>query len=92
MLQIMINKERYFSLDYLNTQLENFELGYMEVRNRPSLISAKKFSSNGKTLKQIGMYIYIVHKKHVSSDQFTCSVSDESTWTHIAFIDWISCS
>lgn len=57
MLQVMVNKERYFSLDYLNMRLENFELGYMEAKNRPSPIAANKFNSSGNTLKQNGMFV-----------------------------------
>ncbi len=56
MLQVMVNMERYFSLDDLNMRLENFELGYMENSNCPSAISAKKTNSDGKTLKQNGKY------------------------------------
>jgi len=56
MLQVMVNRERYFSL---NMQIENFELGYMEAKNRPSPIAAKKFNSSGKSLKQNGMFVII---------------------------------
>ena len=54
LLQVMVNTESYFSLDELNMCMENFELGYMESKNRPSAFSAKNFNSDGKTLKQNG--------------------------------------
>ena len=72
MLQVMVNTG-YFSLDDLNMRLENFELGYMESKNRPSLFSAKNFNSDGKSLKQNGELPYIfetvynLHMRYIPS-------------------------
>ena len=33
MLRVMVNEVKYFTLEQLNSQIENFELGYMESKN-----------------------------------------------------------
>ena len=38
----------------LNSRLENVDLGYMEVKNKPTLISVKTMNSDGNSLKQNG--------------------------------------
>jgi len=59
LLHVMIEDKNYFNLVNFNSCLENLELGYMESKNRPTLISAKTFNSTGNSLKQSGMdYIY----------------------------------
>ena len=58
MLQIMINTEKYFTLDQLNSWIENLKLGYMESSNRPTTISAATLTSDGNTLKQNGTYAH----------------------------------
>ena len=35
----MIDTEKYFTLEELNTRLEHIELGYMEYKDRPIPIS-----------------------------------------------------
>lgn len=52
MLQVMVSKENYFTLDELNSRIENFELGYMESKNRPTAISSTTLFSNGNSLRQ----------------------------------------
>lgn len=52
MLKHMIYVEQYFSLDFLNTRLENIELSCTEAKNRPTCISSITMSSGGNTLKQ----------------------------------------
>ena len=50
-----IRQEAYYTLEYLNQQIVGFELGYMENRDRPSLISSKTLQSNDHKLKQEGI-------------------------------------
>ena len=40
MLQLMINTEKYFTLEELNSSLEHLELGYMEYKDQPTPITA----------------------------------------------------
>ena len=54
----MITEERYFTLDTLNTRMENLELGYMESEDRPTPISDTTLFSSGVFLKQAGMYLH----------------------------------
>lgn len=44
-----------FSLEEFNTRLENVELGYMEIKKKPTLISSTTFYSDGNSLKQNGV-------------------------------------
>ena len=60
MLQVMVNKEEYFTLEELNSRIENFELGYMESKNRPTAISSTTLFLNGNSLKQNGMCLFQV--------------------------------
>ena len=55
MLQFMVDTERYFTLNELNTRLEHAELGYMECKDRPTAITATTLHSSGNSLKQKGM-------------------------------------
>lgn len=57
MLKVMINEEEYFTLDILNSRLENIELGYMEAKDRPTPISETTMASSGVSLKQAGMHM-----------------------------------
>ena len=50
-----INIDGYYTLDYLNQQIRGTELGYMEVKDRPSVISLNTLHSNDHKLKQEGM-------------------------------------
>lgn len=56
LLRVMVEEEGYFTLDYFNSCLENLELGYMECKSRPTLISMKTLKSAGNSLKQSGMF------------------------------------
>ena len=56
LLQVMICTEKYFTLEELNSRIVNFELGYMESKSRPTVISSSTFHSNGNTLKQNGAF------------------------------------
>ena len=55
MLVQMITKNKYFTLDQLNTRLENMDLGYMEIKDRPTLISDVTLTSSSTKLKQQGI-------------------------------------
>ena len=57
MLQEMVENEHYFTLKELNSRLGRVELGYMEVKDRPSPISDQKLSGTGHTLNQAGVCI-----------------------------------
>ena len=46
--------DNYFTLDQLNQQIEAFDLGHTEVKDRPSTISAKTISDKDNSLKQSG--------------------------------------
>ena len=52
MLQHMITIEQYFSLDMVNTKLENLDLSTSESINRPTSIPQTTFNSDGNSLKQ----------------------------------------
>ena len=54
MLRVMILIDEYFSLDYLNSRIANLELGHMESKDRPSLISIQTLQTSGHSLKQKG--------------------------------------
>ena len=55
LLHILIEEKNCFTLDTFNSRLENLELGYMESKNRPSLISITTYKSSNNSLKQNGM-------------------------------------
>ena len=57
MLKVMIYEEEYFTLDILNSRLENIELGYMEAKDRPTPVSEITMASSGVSLKQAGMHV-----------------------------------
>ena len=44
----------FLTVQELNSRLENMDLGYMEVKNKPTLISVKTMNSDGNSLKQNG--------------------------------------
>lgn len=50
-----IDKDMYYSLDYLNQQIMGIELGFMESRDRPSTITLATLHSSDHKLKQEGM-------------------------------------
>lgn len=49
-----IKKDHCYSLDYLNQQITETELGYMESSDRPSTISLNTLESKDHKLKQEG--------------------------------------
>ncbi len=55
MLGVMVYGDQYFTLDDLNTRLENIELGYMEAKDCPTPLDVANSSpSSGVSLKQSG--------------------------------------
>ena len=71
MLWMMIAEERYFTLDTLNTRMENLELGYMESKDCPTPISNTTLFSSGVSLKQAGTYVYFMYTVHVCLSLFS---------------------
>lgn len=56
MLKQFIYQDHYFTLRQLNQLIESFELGYSEVKSRPSLISQATLEDRGSNhLTQSGM-------------------------------------
>ena len=53
LLHVMVDNE-CFTLEDFNSRLQNVELGYMECKNRPTLIASITFNSDGNSLKQNG--------------------------------------
>ena len=51
-LQHMIYEENYFTLDKINSRLENLELGSIESKSRPTPISSNTLNSDGSSLRQ----------------------------------------
>jgi hypothetical protein len=56
MLNKFVTEEKYFSLDDLNFNIDNFGFGYMEVTNRPTPITHQTLTNGDNSLKQNGMY------------------------------------
>lgn len=54
LLQQIISSDHYCTLVDLNNQIESIELGYSEVKSRPSLISTVTFNEKDGSLKQSG--------------------------------------
>ena len=54
LLKEYILKEHFFTLDDLNEKLQNMELGYMECKDRPTLISDTVLKSSDNKLQQNG--------------------------------------
>jgi len=57
MLQVMATVERYFTMEEFESRIENIELGYMESKSRPTIITAKILNSESNSLKQNGSFI-----------------------------------
>ena len=55
MLQTFVNNKNYFTIGEFNSRLENLELGYMDSKSRPTLISSKTLNSESNSLKQNGL-------------------------------------
>ena len=69
-----ITEDHYYSLDYLNQQITGIELGHMESRDRPSLISLATLQSKDHKLKQEGMFIGSVEGAFCSLTHCICLV------------------
>lgn len=55
MLNKLIYEDKYFTLEVLNFKLENFDYGYLDVKNRPSPITTDTLTaSSSNSLKQNG--------------------------------------
>ena len=63
MLKAFIKVHRYFTLEFLNNRISKYDFGYYNDKNKPSLISEAKFASTDNSLKQNGMFLYVVHLK-----------------------------
>ena len=48
------NEQQFFTLDNLNHWIQNFDYGYPDVSNKPSVISSGTLNSNTNSLKQRG--------------------------------------
>lgn len=59
-LKVMIRIEQYFSLDQFNSRLVSTELGYMEIKDKPTPISDVTLASSGHSLKQAGKLYNVV--------------------------------
>ena len=56
MLKQFINHDHYFTLSQLNQKIEAFELGFSEVKSRPSIISQITLQEGDNHLKQSGEF------------------------------------
>lgn len=96
LLHVMIEEEGYFSLDYFNSCLDNLELGYMESKSRPTLISVRTFRSAGNSLKQTSMFcIYMytyTYMCYIQLCRFVFSLTDVVARTCFATDYWRLCS
>lgn len=61
LLNIFIKKEKYFTLAEFNSRLQCLDLGYMESKDRPTLIADSTLSSSSNKLKQEGK-VYQCHE------------------------------
>jgi len=60
MLQVMTSGERYFRIEELESRIDNIELGYMESKCRPTIITAKTINSESNSLKQNGLFTLLI--------------------------------
>ena len=61
MLAHMISEEKYFTFNQFNSRLENMELGYMEAKDRSTLIANTTLFSASNKLKQEGILLSYMH-------------------------------
>ena len=95
MLQFMIDTEKYFTLEELNTRLEHIELGYMEYKDRPTAISVATLRSSGSSLKQKGMRVIHYRRNvfHIHICYFQLySCTDVAVWPDSSNASSRSCS
>ena len=77
------------SLQEFNSILENVDLGYMEFKNKPTLVSGKTITSDGNSLKQNGellMFITII-----IIIIYSWLVIHLYNYTHILFLVYFTC-
>ena len=63
-----VHVDGYYSLDQLNQKIVGLDLGYMEVKDRPSTITTTTLHSKDHKLKQNGMKAlscFSVYFRHV---------------------------
>jgi hypothetical protein len=58
-LKYIIHKEKYLKLDDSNQRILDFDYGYYNDKNKPSLIYPRTMSAPNNTLKQSGKYNYV---------------------------------
>jgi len=95
MLQFMIDTEKYFTLEELNTRLEHMELGYMESKDRPTAITAATLRSSGSSLKQKGIRMLHIRRNvfHIHICYFQLySCPDVALWPDSSDASRGSCS
>ena len=56
MLKVMITTENYFTLPHFNSRLENLDYGYMEIKDKPTVIASQTLNSDGNSLRQNGKF------------------------------------
>ena len=61
MLERCIRQEKYFQLTDLNHMITNFQFGYTEVKNRPTIIWNATIIGNDNTLKQNGVCVCVYY-------------------------------
>ena len=54
-----IDAEGYYTLEYLNQQIDALELGHMESGDRPSTIPIATLHGKDHKLKQEGKFVYV---------------------------------
>lgn len=60
LLKYAINEQVFFRLDNLNDWIVDFDYGYMDISNKPSVISSATLNSATNSLKQRGN-IQLIH-------------------------------
>ena len=55
MLQLFIFQEQYITLSEINDRIEYLDLGFMEIKDRPSLLCDTNLCAHSGTLKQSGI-------------------------------------
>ena len=56
LLKYLIQEQKYFNLQHLNSSLENFDFGYQNEKNKPCVISDATLNSDSNNLHQKGVY------------------------------------
>ena len=74
LLKYAVNEQQFFTLDNLNCWIQNFDYGYPDVSNKPSVISNATLNSNTNSLKQRG----ITNLQFFLTIISTCALSSSS--------------